>query len=96
MTNDQFMRVSSSIMRDMLNALAADIDVHPRHLSIAYTYDDQTSAFGWRVMVDMERARVYAFGPGLVESIEQLAQGFKRMTVDADATADTEPVRVIH
>jgi len=96
-----FLRAAGSVLRDTLNKLAADLDVHPSHISIGYTYDAKTSAFGWRVAIEMghatNRSRAYAFDPDLLVAIERMIVGFRRIeSGESILTTDTDKDYSVH
>ena len=86
---DKFLSASRGIFRDLLNTLAADLDVHVRHISIAYVWDEQDRAFGWRVGINLDETMAYAFDSDMVNAIEKLAHGWKRIRAGESIIEDT-------
>lgn len=102
-TVEAFLRGMNTILRDTLATLAADLDVQPSRVSIAFTYDDKTRSFGYRVGVRHPETNVlaYAFDPDMLKAVDELADGWRRLkrgevVVDDEATDDEKAGRVTH
>ena len=93
---EAFLRAASSIMRDTVTSLAADLDMHPRHVSIGYTYDEKEKSFGWRVAIEKDGTRMYAFHREMLDAIEQLVDGVRRADEGEQVVDADEPSRVVH
>lgn len=82
-------------MRDTVTSLAADLDIHPRHVSIAYTFDEKEKSFGWRVAVEIAGTRLYAFDADMLAAVEQLVDGYKRIK-DGEEVVDEKDEHTFH